>query len=45
MKKYILSILTLTILFTACSERDSDPIVKLNTAPTLMNPSAGTTFT
>jgi len=45
MKKYILSILTLIILFAACKERDIDPIVKLNTPPSLTSPSAGTTFT
>ena len=45
MKKYILSILSIAILFTACKEREIDPIVKLNTPPTITAPTAGTVFT
>ena len=45
MKKYILSILTLAVLFTACKEKENDPVINLGATPTLTSPSAGSSFT
>ena len=33
------------LLFTACKERDADPIVRLNAPPVITSPTAGTLFT
>ena len=44
MKRIIFYTIIITILFTACKERDADPIVSLNTSPAVTNPSAGTVF-
>ena len=45
MKKYILSILAIVILFTACKEKENDPVIRLGAVPVLTSPSAGTLFT
>ena len=45
MKKYILSILAIAVLFTACKEKENDPVINLGAAPVLMSPSAGILFT
>lgn len=45
MKKYILSIVAIAIIFTACKEKENDPIINLGAVPVLTSPSAGTLFT
>lgn len=45
MKKYILSILAITIIFTACKEKENDPVINLGAVPVLTAPVAGTLFT
>lgn len=45
MKKYILSILAIAVLFTACKEKENDPVINLGAVPVLTSPSAGTLFT
>lgn len=45
MKKYILSILALAVIFTACKEKENDPVIDLRTAPQITSPSAGALFT
>ena len=45
MKKNILSILTIAVLFTACKEKENDPVINLGAVPILTSPTAGTLFT
>ncbi|MFK8009780.1 MAG: SusE domain-containing protein [Saprospiraceae bacterium] len=45
MKKNILSILAIVVLFTACKEKENDPVIRLGAVPVLTAPSAGTLFT
>jgi len=45
MKKHILSILIIAVLFVTCKEKELDPVISLNTAPVLTSPAASTLFT
>ena len=45
MKKYILSILMIAVLFTACKEKENDPVINFGEAPVVTAPTAGTLFT
>lgn len=45
MKKYILSILAIAVLMTACKEKELDPVINFGAAPSITAPAAGAVFT
>jgi len=44
LKKYILYTLLITVLFTACDDRQNDPVVRPLAAPTITSPPDGSSF-